>query len=76
MATARIQMHGSLQRPATEQPSFSFIAPNQCNDQHGRGNAGPFCPYDPSDEGSQAGLNPALIARGDATVQRLVTAIH
>jgi hypothetical protein len=24
-------------------PTFSFIAPNQCNDQHGRGNAGPFC---------------------------------
>ena len=23
-------------------PAFSFIAPNQCNDQHGRGNAGAF----------------------------------
>jgi hypothetical protein len=57
-------------------PSFSFIAPNQCNDQHGRGNAGPFCNYDPSDDGSQAGLNPALIYRGDVTVQRLVNAIH
>ena len=22
-------------------PAYSFIAPNQCNDQHGRGNAGP-----------------------------------
>lgn len=56
-------------------PAFSFIAPNQCNDQHGRGNAGPFCNYDPSDDGSQGGLNPALIYRGDVTVQKLVTAI-
>jgi phosphatidylinositol-3-phosphatase len=57
-------------------PTFSFIAPNQCNDQHGRGNAGPFCNYDPSDDGTQAGLNPALIYQGDVTVQRLVSAIH
>jgi len=57
-------------------PTFSFIAPNQCNDQHGRGNAGPFCNYDPSDDGSQAGLNPALIYMGDVTVQKLVAAIH
>lgn len=56
-------------------PSFSFIAPNQCNDQHGRGNAGPLCNYDPSDNGTQAGLNPALIYRGDVTIQTLVTAI-
>lgn len=56
-------------------PAFSFIAPNQCNDQHGRGNAGPFCNYDPKDDGSQAGLNPALIQQGDVTVRRLVTAI-
>ena len=56
-------------------PSFSFIAPNQCNDQHGRGNAGAFCNFDPTDNGTQAGLNPALILRGDVTVQRLVTAI-
>jgi hypothetical protein len=57
-------------------PNYSFIAPNQCNDQHGRGNAGPFCNYDPSDDGSQSGLNPALIYQGDVTVQRLVSAIH
>ena len=57
-------------------PTFSFIAPNQCNDQHGRGNAGPFCNFDPSDDGSQAGLNPALIYLGDVTVQKLVAAIH
>jgi hypothetical protein len=56
-------------------PNFSFIAPNQCNDQHGRGNAGAFCNYDPQSDGSQASLNPALIYRGDVAVQRLVTAI-
>lgn len=56
-------------------PAFSFIAPNQCDDQHGRGNAGTFCNYDPTSDGTQAGLNPALIYRGDVTVQRLVTAI-
>jgi phosphatidylinositol-3-phosphatase len=56
-------------------PAFAFIAPNQCNDQHGRGNAGAFCNYDPVSDGSQAGLNPGLIYRGDVTVQRLVTAI-
>ncbi len=56
-------------------PTFSFIAPNQCNDQHGRGNAGAFCNYDPNDDGSQAGLNPALIIRGDVAVQRIVTSI-
>jgi len=57
-------------------PSLSFIVPNQCNDQHGRGNAGAFCNFDPISDGSQAGLNPALIYLGDVTVQRLVTAIH
>jgi len=56
-------------------PTFSFIAPNQCNDQHGRGNAGAFCNFDPSDNGTQAGLNPALIFRGDVAVQELVHAI-
>ena len=56
-------------------PAFSFIAPNQCNDQHGRGNAGPFCNYDPVGDGTQAGTNPALIVRGDVTVQKLVTSI-
>ena len=56
-------------------PDFSFIAPNQCNDQHGRGNAGPYCNYNPLTDGSPAGLNPALIQRGDETVKKLVTAI-
>ena len=56
-------------------PAYSFIAPNQCNDQHGRGNAGPFCNYDPNDNGTQAGLNPALMRLGDVAVRRIVTAI-
>jgi phosphatidylinositol-3-phosphatase len=57
-------------------PNFLFIVPNQCNDQHGRGNAGPFCNFDPKSDGSQAGLNPALIYQGDVTVERIVQAIH
>jgi hypothetical protein len=57
-------------------PNFSFIAPNQCNDQHGRSNAGPACEFDPNDNGTQVGLNPGLMYRGDVTVQTLVTAIH
>ena len=28
-------------------PSLAFIAPNQCNDQHGRGNGDAFCAFDP-----------------------------
>ncbi len=57
-------------------PAFSLIAPNQCNDQHGRGNAGPQCDFDPVDNGSQAGLNPALIYLGDLTLRNVVNAIH
>jgi hypothetical protein len=57
-------------------PAFSFIAPNQCNDQHGRGNAGPACDFDPASTGTQAGLNPALIYQGDLTLRTLVRAIH
>lgn len=56
-------------------PMFSFIAPNQCNDQHGRGNAGPFCNYDPNDNGTQAGLNPALMQLGDIALKRIVNSI-
>jgi phosphatidylinositol-3-phosphatase len=56
-------------------PNFSFIAPNQCNDMHGRGNAGPFCNFDANDSGVQEGLNETLILRGDMTVQRIVSAI-
>ena len=57
-------------------PDFSFIAPNQCTDQHGRANAGPACDFDPVTDGSQAGLNPALIYIGDLTLRTLVRAIH
>lgn len=57
-------------------PNFSYIVPNQCNDQHGRGNGTAFCGYDPDDNGTQAGLNPALIILGDQAVQKIVTAIH
>ena len=55
--------------------NFSFIAPNQCNDQHGRNNAGAFCNYDPAKGGDQNSLNPALLLRGDQTVKHLVEAI-
>jgi phosphatidylinositol-3-phosphatase len=57
-------------------PTFSLIAPNQCNDQHGRDNGGPACDFDPSSTGTQEGLNPALIYQGDVTLRTLVTAIH
>jgi phospholipase C len=57
-------------------PELSFIAPNQCHDQHGRGNGGPFCAFDFKNNGTQKGLNPALILSGDVTVEKLVTAIH
>jgi hypothetical protein len=57
-------------------PNLSFISPNQCNDQHGRGNGGSQCAFDPSDDGSQGGLNPALIYVGDLTLRTLVAAIH
>jgi phosphatidylinositol-3-phosphatase len=57
-------------------PTYSFIAPNQCNDQHGRGNSTAFCNFDPNDNGTQAGLNPALIYQGDKTVEKLVAAVH
>jgi phosphatidylinositol-3-phosphatase len=59
-----------------ELPHYAFIAPNQCNDEHGRGNAGAFCQFDPNDDGMQDGLNPALIYLGDIATQRIVTAIH
>ncbi len=56
-------------------PDLAFIAPNQCNDQHGRGNGTAFCNFDADDNGTQTGLNPTLILQGDLTVQRIVTAI-
>jgi len=57
-------------------PNLAFIVPNQCNDQHGRDNGGSQCAFDPLDDGSQAGLNPALIYVGDLTLRTLVSAIH
>jgi len=57
-------------------PTYSFIAPNQCNDQHGRGNAGPQCDFDPNNDGTQNGLNPALISLGDQALHIIVSAIH
>jgi len=56
-------------------PNFAFIAPNQCEDMHGRGNGTAFCNYDADDNGTQVGLNPSLILQGDMAVQRIVTAI-
>jgi hypothetical protein len=66
--------YADLQHPQNR-PDFAFIVPNQCNDEHGRGNAGPFCDYDPDDNGTQGGLNPALINDGDVAVQKLVKTI-
>lgn len=63
-------------------PSFSYIVPNQCDDQHGRGNGDAFCAFDPglppgdATVGTQAGLNPGLIQQGDVTIQRIVEAIE
>jgi hypothetical protein len=64
-------------------PDFALIAPNQCHDQHGRGNAGAACDFDPGPlgngtftDGSMNFLNPALIYQGDLAVRTLVRAIH
>jgi hypothetical protein len=62
-------------------PSLAFVVPNQCNDQHGRGNADAFCAFDYGVDngltaGTQKGLNPGLIQQGDTTIERLVQAIH
>jgi hypothetical protein len=68
--------HGLYADLATGQsPAFSFIVPNQCNDQHGRGNADQGCAFDPNDNGTQGGLNPALTLRADYTVRQIVTSI-
>ncbi|HEY4016619.1 MAG TPA: alkaline phosphatase family protein [Polyangiaceae bacterium] len=57
-------------------PDFSFLVPNQCNDQHGQNNASAACYEDPNDNGTLVGLNPGLIAQGDLTLRSLVRAIH
>ncbi len=62
-------------------PALSFIAPSQCNDQHGRGNGDAFCGFDFGANtsgltfGTQVGLNPGLILQGDVTIERLVNSI-
>jgi phosphatidylinositol-3-phosphatase len=63
-------------------PTLSFIAPNQCDDQHGRGNGDAFCQFDQGTialqgvtDGTMVGLNPGLSEQADTTVHRLVTAI-
>jgi hypothetical protein len=62
-------------------PSLAFIAPSQCNDQHGRGNGDAFCAFDFGANstgltyGTQVGLNPGLMLQGDVTIERLVQGI-
>ncbi len=56
-------------------PAYSFIVPNQCDDQHGKGGVGTFCAGDPGSDGLQAGLNPGLIQQGDVTIERIVEGI-
>jgi hypothetical protein len=67
---------------AGDVPSFSYIVPSQCDDQHGRGNGDAFCAFDFGANnsgltyGTKVGLNPGLIQQGDVTIQRLVEAIQ
>jgi len=70
-------------------PAFSYIVPNQCDDQHGQDNADAFCQedqgvtvtiggtaYTGNTFGTQAGLNPGLSLQADTTLERIVKAIH
>jgi hypothetical protein len=70
-------------------PAFSYIVPNQCDDQHGQNNADAFCQedqgvtvtiggaaYTGNTFGTQAGLNPGLSLQADTTLDRVVKAIH
>lgn len=70
-------------------PVFSYIVPNQCDDQHGQNNADAFCQedqgvtvnvagtqYTGNTFGTQAGLNPGLALQADTTLRRIVSAIH
>jgi len=63
-------------------PSLSYIVPNQCDDQHGRGNGDAFCQFDQGTtafqgltDGTQVGLNPGLSEQADVTLNKLVTSI-
>ena len=57
-------------------PEYSYIVPNQCNDQHGQNNGTAACYEDPNDQGTLVGLNPGLIYQGDLALRSLVKAIH
>ena len=68
-------------------PSFSYIVPNQCDDQHGQNNADAFCAEDQGTpfyqkqgqaltDGTQVGLNPGLAAQADMTIRKVVTSIQ
>ncbi len=70
-----------------EVPAFSYIVPNQCNDQHGQNNADAFCAEDQGTpfyqkqgqaltDGTQVGLNPGLSAQADTMVEKIVTSIE
>lgn len=63
-------------------PNLVFIAPNQCDDQHGQGNSDAFCQFDQgtaafngNTDGTQLGLNPGLSAQADVTLHHLVSSI-
>jgi hypothetical protein len=63
-------------------PNLAFIAPNQCDDQHGRGNGDAFCQFDQGTaafqgltDGTQIGLNPGLAEQADVTVRKIVNSI-
>jgi hypothetical protein len=63
-------------------PSLSFIVPNQCDDQHGRGNGDAFCQFDQgtaafsgNTDGTQLGLNPGLSEQADVTIHKIVSSI-
>jgi len=63
-------------------PSLSYIVPDQCDDQHGRGNGDAFCQFDQgtaafqgNTDGTQLGLNPGLSAQADVTLDKIVSSI-
>jgi len=63
-------------------PSLAYIVPDQCDDQHGRGNGDAFCEYDQgiaayngNTDGTQVGLNPGLSEQADVTVHKIVSSI-
>jgi hypothetical protein len=70
-------VHGLLDDlQAGRVPDYSFIVPNQCNDQHGQNNGTAVCFEDPNDNGTLVGLNEGLIYQGDLALRTLVKAIH